>query len=1270
MKKQTKKNSKVLQQGGLMIEALAMLGLIAVVTPTMYKKSAERTLEVEDINTASTVRTYMTAAESFVANNYAQLMTNVFSEPDPENPNKLIPKPDGTVYAVNTGSDEFKSYLPYSFKLDRALYDYNTPQVRVVNQGTNLTAFVLFPAKQGADDGIGQERTARIAALVGSTGGYMPDNTTARGVGGLWSLDAENFSSIFAGQNPNPYSLVAASSNVISDIDGGQLDNDKYLQRTLEEGENQLWRNTMHTDLYMGNHLPGETQSIREDLRARNSIRDVKSMIINAETAPTSTDEEGNITEAKNHGLYIAGTEGSDYSDAYIGGAIRAAEEQFVVSKTGNFNENSQTSGAQMVFGKTGGGYAFEVDENGDIFDYGTQGMLFNNFKQASDHKVDIADNVIEISNVSNIMKMHLMDDDSFRMEQNPVDNKIETYISANGYRGIDNVPGGQNQNIDSFYGHDSMDEEIGPKYTSSYPEPKFSVKIGSNTKVMGILAAGQIDVQHLRTASFQSGSEYLNEPTKWLEVDKNGVRIRDPRGYEDHNDIGGKVSLIAEENQLAMRVGDASRDYSANTENFTKYGLDDHQGQMVLKYKDGAATIAGQAHEIRQIATDNGSTAGYIKARNSKVQAIIGGNKEADGNISAGSEITISAVNPHDENILPQENYRVHTIGGNVDLHGSNLHVTDENGNQVFSVRGNERQEGNSFDDSHTNGNNAEYSVAAHGNVIFTGGVADYNDVSSTAADRRGVKYMSVGKYNRDAGINISAGGKTEADYVKNVLLVDESEDYNSTNLPETGVFNNVAQMDPGTVYIRKGMINVHNSPDDATKYDAATGTGIVRASRFVANNSNSTNREAYKVPEQLTSAEYNAYNGGAGNTRYDTYMVNPAYTSVMNDIKLTTRGGARLSDILPDFINKGIYVANNTNKETAGNTNFSYSGYNDSALNYQTAGANEWVSPYLGKVPAPQCPPGYGRVITVAPVGFEMAQAGGLSFDPSAGGNGAFYASEDKAGAVAFARGNYSKLKQAVNPSDTTVSEDAIIPTYREVRTSPMAGSSQVHLNGTFTGHGTDEHTLSDIEMNFQIDNDFDVTASTGLQGKTWESSSTESEDNWKTAYILSSTNADAVQPIIFQQSTYLKTVAIPLKAGVSTSFTNTHSNGGNESMGGNTNYTQGWAIIMGFIYPDRGNKYANIIADLGNRQRNFANYEGTNWYWNIFPVRKGSLEAYATVYCYFDRENIFQGYQDRSNIDTYDYLHNPATDYVPQNSTYRQKLNDPTLKYNELW
>ena len=57
--------------------------------------------------------------------------------------------------------------------------------------------------------------------------------------------------------------------------------------------------------------------------------------------------------------------------------------------------------------------------------------------------------------------------------------------------------------------------------------------------------------------------------------------------------------------------------------------------------------------------------------------------------------------------------------------------------------------------------------------------------------------------------------------------------------------------------------------------------------------------------------------YKGNTPDNEFDYYQVNPAYPSVIHDIKLTTRGGARLSDILPDFINKGIYVLDNTYKE-----------------------------------------------------------------------------------------------------------------------------------------------------------------------------------------------------------------------------------------------------------------------------------------------------------------------------------------------------------------
>ena len=130
MKKFNNKKS-VLERGGLMIEALAMLGLIAVVTPTMYKKSAERTMEVEDINTASAIRTYMNGVEALLSANYTELMEKI-PEPEGDEPTVVsleeieLTIPGNTtddegnpVSETVSAQDELEKYLPYGYSATR-----------------------------------------------------------------------------------------------------------------------------------------------------------------------------------------------------------------------------------------------------------------------------------------------------------------------------------------------------------------------------------------------------------------------------------------------------------------------------------------------------------------------------------------------------------------------------------------------------------------------------------------------------------------------------------------------------------------------------------------------------------------------------------------------------------------------------------------------------------------------------------------------------------------------------------------------------------------------------------------------------------------------------------------------------------------------------------------------------------------------------------------------------------------------------------------------
>ena len=177
-----------------------------------------------------------------------------------------------------------------------------------------------------------------------------------------------------------------------------------------------------------------------------------------------------------------------------------------------------------------------------------------------------------------------------------------------------------------------------------------------------------------------------------------------------------------------------------------------------------------------------------------------------------------------------------------------------------------------------------------------------------------------------------------------------------------------------------RDGIIEV-KAPTTSDK----TG-GFIRARRLVSD-----------VPYP-SSAVFDGYtsSGGTPSKGYDYYQVNPAYTSVMNDIKLASRGGARLSDILPDFINKGIYVVDNTYRsDKIGDwANLSISNGKATLASGSDCDNNTCIaSPWLGFVPAPQCPKNYAKVITISPIRWRMSEVYsvyGTDSWPAAGSSG----------------------------------------------------------------------------------------------------------------------------------------------------------------------------------------------------------------------------------------------------------------------------------------
>lgn len=1242
-------SKSIAQKGGLMIEALAMLGLIAVVTPTMYKKSAERTMEVEDINTASTIRTVMNAANDYVGANYSTIVSEMeHSTGNASNYRKIT-------------FDQIKNYLPYGFNMKKALYNYGDPEISIARKDNNLTAFVLFPAKANADNGIGQERTSRIASLVGSSGGFVTEKgKTARGIGGVWKLEETDYKGVFPdkAENAEEYSIVTASADTINSAVNNEVDMDKYLQRGRDAGDtdnSSLWKNTMRTDLYMGNtDIANDVYNDEEKYKDKTfSIRNVKSMIIGAEYAGGDKD----LDEASNYGLYVTG----DKPNTYLLGTLEAVDSDFRVLQD------------QLSFGRTAGAdgnkgdYAFTIANNGDTE---TRGQLIVDRNVYLANKLpainagEISWDTIEIGNLGG--NAHIISatpgqqngGGSFAGQLTLINQdiaQIKGYSYGSHFGEDDQIVllnGGYNklpQGATTAGGGGGVYNGTELPEIEYQEKPTFPVRIGSNALVDGLLTARQIDTQKLRLATLSAGSEHIDDANKWMTVDKDGVLIANPENREAvYDDTSGKLTsdksgtrVNISKDQIALSVDSTAKDITnpreqEESDHSTKFALTKDAIKAISNDVDirsrGYASFSGVGTLIQAMDPsdyedsddiyENELYDNTLLLRNSQMQA-----RMEDGQLTIGGKTYMN-----DTEFVDKTNAKyIRTLfdNGTVDVANANLNVytdDDTNKKQVFSVRTNDDPNDNSPSNTYAD----NYDITMHGKVLITNEAGGKVAAGATDADttNKAHKLISIGgdTIQTDAGINIiqRSDDAQISNAYKNILIIEQgATDEVNKNSNNNNSNNNGINTDNGTIYIRKGFVEIHGEREESvssgnTDKSADQGLGVIKASRFVANNPDiteasmtgqphSSGKYGARVPMILQTIspnnEWEKYNKTSTANRYDTYMVNPAYTSVMHDIKLTTRGGARLSDVLPDFINKGIYVVNNTVKESSINSlDFSSSTYDTLKVTKDAftkdqkldlAKEEAWASPFLGVVPAPQCPPGYGRVITLTPATFQVGQAGKLMKRKDTG---------------APANSYY------VVPNDA--SSDQI---------AASVNDSQVayELVGV-TGKATDKNN-----QEVTIDPNKVTTAKYVL-----------------TTFSDTSTKQPVV-PLTFQQSTWLKSMVTELKNG---------------------EYTQGWATIMGFLYP------TSLYNGFTHQDKLKATDEA---YWNIFPVLRGSLEGYATVYCYFDRTNMFKGYNyDYDNfVDNYDYLQ--TMDNVPTsfkkksgNSNYQKRLNDPSLKYDEVW
>lgn len=233
---------------------------------------------------------------------------------------------------------------------------------------------------------------------------------------------------------------------------------------------------------------------------------------------------------------------------------------------------------------------------------------------------------------------------------------------------------------------------------------------------------------------------------------------------------------------------------------------------------------------------------------------------------------------------------------------------------------------------------------------------VKDANDKNQIESKQGYTKFATNDQ--QVAKFYANTSNEPQAQFTADVSVYDGTQ--NILTISKTNQNGSTIDNGRGTIHMRKGVIEIDRNTDATT--NKSNPMGYIKADRLVSNLANIDG-----VSPDGTSNSY-------------SFEVNPAYTSMMNDIKLASRGGARLSDILPDFINKGIYVLDNTYKGNVDwtNSDITWNGLTLAGLSECGTDTRCDTSPWLGFIPTPNCPPGYAQVATITPIRFAMAQAG----------------------------------------------------------------------------------------------------------------------------------------------------------------------------------------------------------------------------------------------------------------------------------------------------
>lgn len=1102
------------QKGSMMIEALAMLGLISMVTPVIYKKAAERTTEMQDINAASQVRTVVKAIDDYLRDNYG----TITGGGEVTSSTSTVDYSDFAGSGADTKSkvvniNHFKDYLPLGFQPDGKLFKgFDVAIKQVSDDGGRKALTTVLIAKTSTDGKVDPSftkiRSSRIASMIGTNGGYI-DGDKATGVQGVWEIPKSELPS-----SADTGTIVATSIEAVADGTAGGSD---VLHRVHVDGHPEY--NVMETTLSMNNNTidglhelisHGNTIKMRQQKESNALTLDVRGSGLFEDTL-----EIGDALSKGNK--FYADRDVLAHSNAlYIGAAVDGRQKAnaafYVDGSDGSFHAAKSQDETDPKF---------EVDGSGNTRADGT--FYAVKYKDGDKH----ADSGIFNSHVIASTNTTTHINPSSQLHLAAGEGKWSAWAST----GADSETQAGSGITATASGSRGTLYEFGKRIENLTP----SFNVSNYQK--GVKTAGTADFyEGLARFTGLGGYEAANIPDT-NKVTFNANAFIDG-GFGAYKLGTNRYNLTVDSEATVESAFRAGATGSADTNTQEAYNLNLLSNDATLESGmsfDRFSTGSGTAY---------GTTVGNI-----------GSISTTDGTFDFGHGLK-TGYNTSKKQYQAIFGQDVALIGTN---NNASLRVSNKNADTGIRM-----------------------------NVSNKNTMAITPDAAMIINQPNENDFAALGLMDSKVQIAGESGNIMEVDTRK-------SPENNGTS----------------PVYIRQGVIEIapdYTTTDASGKSQYAHFEGIM---------------QSYGKTGTDSSIDYTGktktVTGTAGASQpYDRFFVNPAYTSMMNDIKLATRGGARLSDILPDFINKGIYVMDNTFKSGHDWTKDSVKSDNgefilSSMTNYNDAVCNNTKcdsSPWMGFIPTPNCPPGYMKVATITPIRFNMAQAGttnrltdtanieGLSGSVNKDHYRALYIHRDPRG------------------DDNLVLVDA-----------EGANDAQKRSSNTFVALPADDltsgSTLADQQTKIKTQGDGTVLTV-------------------KQATIIN-------QPYNYQINTWLNTT---LKA---------------YKVGGADSGFKGWHGIMGFIYPaDDYREYYN--AAFGQSTTN----NSSEIFWNLFPVYKQELSAIATVYCYFDRSNATANF---NNAYVDDYLPHEVDIGNIRNenksgASNKDNLNDSLLPYNSLW